>query len=1105
VDELKRSPIVRELYDPAEARNHQPGDKNAHDAWTRNERKIIGALQPLLGRELARRPAWPAPSLETLGLVEVTYSGLQEFRAPVEILGVLPASAGAKLEALWPDFLAALLDSVRNQGAVTLGGLDDDRDYQYGNELLGKSCSEDQTYRRGMIPFIGAQFDGARPSRRNSFALQVLRAAGLSETRAVELARGVMRAAFQSLLESARDNRVPWLKYFASLPTNGDTAVPAIQISFPALGLRRPGTLFRCGLTGQVWPRSVAGIYPGAPSPGLTSVTHEDLDRDPRLGRRRRELAEWHGFRLGLWAEEHSAQLSPDENARLQSLFREGMRNVLSSTTTLELGIDIGGLSAVLLGNLPPGKANYLQRAGRAGRRADGTCAVLGFARPTAYEREVFLDFQRYLERELRRPTIFLDRAPLGRRHGHAWLLGEFFRRHFAGESTGAMDAYGRMGSFTGQPLPDFWKASEPRPVRDQPNPHPVSSQFLAWLDELLTTAPDEMRFALRRLWDACAGLPAADADWESNVREVRAKFAEAITKWTATYHEIGQSWAEVSEAAGSGPARAQANAIRFQLLTLHKMTVIESLADQSVLPRYGFPIGLSRLRVQVPDAGKSGRAGQSREEDQFRLQRDSMMAMREYAPGSQLLVGGQIITSRGLLKHWTGAVVGNESWGLRGRFVRTRGGYFDYNLSGAAPRNPSARGNPGTLQEGVFLFPSHGFTTAAWDPPRHGSEFERVGKVEVFTLAFESLEECDAPQAGFGGLHGCTATYRHGGQLFLLHSGDYEKGFAICQKCGCAESEIKSGGAGRVGLPKKFEWHPPLSSARPDARCWKADEAPVWRNHHLAARQSTHLLRLDFGGCGLALDRSLLYTLGQALRLTAAQALEQDEREIGMLDPVPDPQTGQFRHLILYDALAGGAGHLAELSHRDHPARASQWIESTRELLNVEASLPPAVRQREGIRRLLTAACDASRLVPELALAFLTAALKGGRPHAKVPPAPESLATAPDVWTLERLQAEDPPARFDLFIPEGLLTGMPEGPRTFERCDAPASADFPKANALVLARLPGAGVAIGHWLYFPTTGPNPHRVRLRQKNPVSRQMSTAEFSQLTILALAPQ
>ena len=81
------------------------------------------------------------------------------------------------------------------------------------------------------------------------------------------------------------------------------------------------------------------GCAPNAGSFGtLERVTESDLDNDSRLGRRRREYRDSPIFRMGLWSEEHSAQLDPRENRRLQDLFKSGVRNILSATTTLELG-----------------------------------------------------------------------------------------------------------------------------------------------------------------------------------------------------------------------------------------------------------------------------------------------------------------------------------------------------------------------------------------------------------------------------------------------------------------------------------------------------------------------------------------------------------------------------------------------------------------------------------------------------------------------------------------------------------------------------------------------------------------------------------------------
>jgi len=1100
---LKDSAIVRELFDAPGGKSHQPGTGNAHDAWDRNSKALLDSLPSLLGRELARRPAWPNPSLETLGLVEVTYPGLSLIPPPNGVLGLLPSTIAKKLEKIWPDYLAALLDAVRNQGAITLGSEDDDRDYQYGNGLLGKRFSALHAYRRSLLPLIGQEFEGPQASRRNAFTRNVLLAIGVSESEATPLTRNLMQIAFDSLCAAAREQALPWLKLFENEPTDGDSPVTALQIQFRSLGLRRPTQLYRCEHTGQIWPRSVAGFFPGAWQGSLREVASTEIDNDPRVGRRRRELRDWLGFKLALWAEEHSAQLSPEENARLQNLFREGMRNILSSTTTLELGIDIGGLSAVLLGNLPPGKANYLQRAGRAGRRSDGTSAVLGFARPSTYEREVFLDFRRYLDRELRRPTVFLDRVSLVRRHAHAWLLGEFFRTHFR-PATGAMDAYGRMGAFTGQFLPGMWTAnSAGKPVLTPADVNPLSDQFLHHLDTISKKDSPELRAALKTLWEGCPIVQSLQK-WTEAIQSIHDEFEKATSNWKSLYEGLLEAWKAVPETANAstsiGNLRAQANSIFFQLQSLYRLTVIEALADERFLPRYGFPIGLSRLRVQVPDGNN-----RPREEDQFRLQRDSMMAMREYAPGSQLLVGGQIVTSRGLLKHWTGSVTGQDAWGLRGRFKKSGDGYFSYSLTSTPPDAPPSIAPGQQVREGVFLFPKHGFTTAAWDPPRFGSDFERIGKLAIFTLAFENLDECDAPLINFGEIAGLTAVYRNAGELFLMNSGANEQGFAICQKCGYAESEFKGGGSGRTDLPRRFEWHSPLNATKLTSRCWTDTEAPVWRNHHLAAKQATHLLRLDFSSLGQALDRNILYTLGQALRITAARALEQDEREIGLIDPVPDPFSGQYRSVILYDSLAGGSGHLAELSHPENPLQAKTWLAMARAILTVEGEMPDAVRHRESIRRLLTADCDDSRLVPELALNILAAAFVGGvQTGGAIPPAFEIPGGA---WTVERLAEEVPPQRFPLYFGPNEIAGLAAGVHDFEWQNTTPTKSIPQANSVVVVRLPGEtslNITLGKWFYTQMTdSERPHHVKLRRlQNPVTLDLTEEEFLQLRILAI---
>lgn len=94
----------------------------------------------------------------------------------------------------------------------------------------------------------------------------------------------------------------------------------------------------------------------------------------------------------------HRAGLRAEERRRVEEAIREGSAKAVAATSTLELGIDIGDLDAVVMARLPRSYSSYIQRAGRAGRRGRmGLVAtVLGddpieayfLARPLEYFRQ---------------------------------------------------------------------------------------------------------------------------------------------------------------------------------------------------------------------------------------------------------------------------------------------------------------------------------------------------------------------------------------------------------------------------------------------------------------------------------------------------------------------------------------------------------------------------------------------------------------------------------------------------------------------------------------------------------------------------------------------
>ena len=386
-----------------------------------------------------------------------------------------------------------------------------------------------------------------------------------------------------------------------------------------------------------VWTRSALGWAPVEGCLGsLKTISSVQLDQDARWGRARREFKESSIFDQGLWAEEHSAQLSPHENRRLQDLFKLGIRNILSSTTTMELGIDIGGLNGVLLGNVPPGPANHRQRAGRAGRRSDGSAVVVTYARDSEYDREVFRRFGDFLKRDLRKPTVFVKRQRIIGRHLHAVLLSEFLRSKQP-PTTGAMHAYGRMGAFCGvDTFPDYWRRnSGPKPVWS-PSNIGIADQFCEFLDQLkIKDGVFRNRFSSLTKH---TGLHIGDFDhWCEFITSAVDVFGRAIRDWEKEITQLREAWDEIPKQPKTDVGRemAKANSIRHMIRTLCQITVIEWLADRRFLPRYGFPINLQRLTVRrgVDD----GYHDSSKPDERYGLERSSLLALREYVPGSRV------------------------------------------------------------------------------------------------------------------------------------------------------------------------------------------------------------------------------------------------------------------------------------------------------------------------------------------------------------------------------------------------------------------------------------------------------------------------------------
>lgn len=936
---VSHSPVISELLDRQSAVTHR------QDTWSQkkfedNRNEVRKTLSLRLMNELAR-PWCGSSSPEDLGVLEVTYPGIEHLEPPSSFLGRLAdEQAREKLRLCWTDLVAALCDTLRSEGVVTMG--DPELDFQYGADHLGWIgvwCSHRTAFHRRLVRFVGE-----RPHhKRNRFAHDLWKKLGGAGD-SVQFVDELLSAVFLCLSSQDVAERFPWIEYDDRQSQRG--AVPAIRLKLPALGIRRPPQLYLCSRTGWIWPRSVLGCAPREGCGELQPVTHDDLDKYSRVSRERVEYRDSPVFGMAVWAEEHSAQLAPAENRRLQDLFKAGIRNVLSSTTTLELGIDIGGLSAVCLSNVPPTNVSYLQRAGRAGRRSDGSSAVITFARDRSFDRAVFSDFQRYLASPMRTPSVLLTRMRILVRHVNATLLAEFFRQIRPPlDKASAMLAYGRIGSFCNRMLPPYWPggnkpplalatphaAPAARPVWWDGNAHSLADQFSHFISSLANSDPTQLQ---HRLVPILNGTPlsneVSDQGWNAFLLEVIRQYESAIGAWKRTYDGLLAAWERISEAE-PGSVR-HANALRYQLTAFHEMTVIEALADEQFLPRYGFPIGLLRLRVLsvLENAGSTGRAI-VREEDQYRLERPGIMAMQEYVPGARFFVGHKVVTSHGLLKHWTGADV-NAAIGFRGHLAKCVRGHDFYSFDAEPGPCPFCGERQLTDRPRPLLFPRFGFSSAAWDPPSfRGSPGGPVGRTELMTVACRPSSAGVVEHADFGGLSGVTARYEEEGELLVVNSGIHENGFALCLNCGFAESELRGSHKHLPELVKSFQIHAPLNEIREYPVCREKNGANELRQQLLTARQTTDIVIIDIPS--LKNDNpDIAATIAHSLRLAGARLLGLDSRELGSF--VTATNSGSTCGIVIFDSVPGGAGHVTELL-----SLSVKWVQLVEDVLFVNAA----------------------------------------------------------------------------------------------------------------------------------------------------------------------
>ena len=411
-------------------------------------------------------------------------------------------------------------------------------------------------------------------------------------------------------------------------------------INLDGLQIEQGQTRYQCDSCGRVAAFDLGGVCLAFRCSGITNVIN-GVDENYYVDR-------YKASPEAAIAREHTAAIGPNLRNVIEGGFREGNFNLLSCTTTMEMGVDLGDLEAVICRNVPPGIANYQQRAGRAGRRAQAAPIALTIARGSRYDQATFHAFPEYLASLPTMPYISLDNARFLRRHQVSCILsGWLDERIIASERTGAP----RLQDV----LADRLDSEETRSIL-----HHLDR----WIDG------DSGRAAVLRAEKIALGLPTGTAlrgnELVSHVRQEISRWIEQIAgRWASIENRYEQAesdyksagTAEEKDRALSRMKRASGEKKRYLSRLL-----VESLSRAAVIPTYSFPVHSLTLEIV------QNRDNQRLDESDIELSRDAAVAISEYAPGAETVAAGRIWESAGIARrqsHGTG-----DAW-LEEGFIR--------------------------------------------------------------------------------------------------------------------------------------------------------------------------------------------------------------------------------------------------------------------------------------------------------------------------------------------------------------------------------------------------------------------------------------------------
>ncbi|MBL3601401.1 MAG: DEAD/DEAH box helicase [gamma proteobacterium endosymbiont of Lamellibrachia anaximandri] len=853
--------------------------------------------QMFLVREFGRRPRRDN-SLETMGLVAIRYPVLEDIdRLPETI-----AQATDFDLQTWKDFLKLCLDFfVRGGGSLAFPSA--------WRSWLGMQFPQSWIVPRD-------QENTGRYQRRWPKAKR----SGLQST-LVRLLSHVLQADIETDMGADRIDVVlqaAWdtlcIKGLLKQEADG-RVLPLDQLAFSPIE-----QAWACPVTRRFLDTTLRGITPYLPRKATDESAHcqqwpvsiynhpfgDVTDDQERTKRARAWLAEQAGIEAlreqGLWsnlndkvielapyfkAAEHSAQQDSVALQRYEKAFQEGDINLLSCSTTMEMGIDIGGISMVAMNNVPPHPSNYLQRAGRAGRRQESRSLAMTLCKSNPHDQAVFNNTRWPFDTALPAPKVSLDSPRIVQRHVHSYLLSKFLIKVLKGSDQEQLRL--TCGAF-------FSGDSS------------MAERFMAWCRRYSARVSSDLKEGMTQLLRHTV-LESQALAWVMNlaIKEMKSLAQTWREEWKNLDAEIQQIKRE------SGEKSPAYRAVAFHMKRLEEEYLLRELATRGYLPAYGFPTNIAPFDNLTIGQFKRKKAEEEqrkrREDNRYRRRemasRDLATALREYAPGSEIVMDGLVYRSAGVTLNWH--VPADQEEVREVQNIRHAWRCHHCGASGSAHNwetachceNCGAETRQSNIQE--YLEPA-GFAVDFYRDPTNDITTQHFVPVERPWVDAQS-QWFPLPNPDLGRFR---ATAH--GHLFHQSRGINGTGYALCLECGRAEPMTPF-----EKLPNTFtQPHPKLRRSKEEGvYCpgstdnWKIKEGIA-----LGHETWTDLFELQLKSeNGVWLNDSIAaLTLAVALRDALAGLIGVQTNELSCdVKPIKSEDGTQCQSILVFDRYAAG------------------------------------------------------------------------------------------------------------------------------------------------------------------------------------------------------